>query len=751
MDKSTQNTAPAGRGWWASYVLLAVLVLAWFAPWWAGGKVLAPFDIVTDLMAPWRGQELAPQVQNHFVSDAVTQYLPYALTLDRSLAADGYAGWNPMLFGGTAQYANTMTVGFDVSRFLYRVMDFWAAWHMGRMLQFLVAGFGMLIFLRSRGCGQGVATLGAVAYMGNWQFVAWIYHHWALASFCWVPWLLWALFSAKEKSGRYGTAAAVFLALALLGATLQHAAFILLAYGCVWAGWMWEDRGNRSSLWRTTLGMGVVGLLGAGLVAYMLEPTIHSFLENSRSGHERGGIKYHYGLLQPLFNLVAIPFYAFPFVLGSVQTVDLWKLLKTSLFEPGFFGTVPVVLALVAAFSRRVPMGARLLMVVGLALPLTPLVGLLYHRVNLLWILGGCWAGAVWLSGCAPEARQRLAKVLTLILGAVATLWLVASAVLWVWRDAVEEWLRAKAIATAGEAQFGVAVDWVAERAVALPAYVSIWSVVQLLALGGAALSIWGLSQVGSPVAWRRLAAATGVAIQLSVFWWQWATWSAPDLPYEKDAVAQIFREEVGDRGRLAMTQIKLGENLFGPNTLDPVGVAITSGFDSMHPNGMRSATGEAWDFPGATHYLGRQGEPKPLAWVEVWSDGEWVLLRKPDPSLGRVIFDTGLEATLQPEEFERPTFNTMQVRVPSGVRSVEIFSNWHRGWYWRDEAAESWVAAVPGENRGVELVFVRPTTSPMEIALRFDPSAPDWVVVISSLSALMVVALALAERRKVE
>jgi hypothetical protein len=82
----------------------------------------------------------------------------------------------------------------------------------------------------------------------------------------------------------------------LLGATLQHAVFILLAYGCVWAGWMWEDRGNRNSLWRTVLRMGVFGLLGAGLVAYMLEPTIHSILENSRSGHERGGIMYHYGL-----------------------------------------------------------------------------------------------------------------------------------------------------------------------------------------------------------------------------------------------------------------------------------------------------------------------------------------------------------------------------------------------------------------------------------------------------------------------
>jgi hypothetical protein len=241
------------------------------------------------------------------------------------------------------------------------------------------------------------------------------------------------------------------------------------------------------------------------------------------------------------------------------------------------------------------------------------------------------------------------------------------------------------------------------------------------------------------------LAAGFGVAIQLSVFWWQWTTWSAPELPYEKSGVAALFREEMGSTGRLAMTQIKLGESLFGPNTLDPLGVAITSGFDSMHPNGMRSGTGEVWEFPGATHYLGRRGEPKPLAWVEVWSDGRWVLLRNPTPKVGIVTLESGLPVPLRPADFERGSMNTMEAVVSAGAVKVELFSNWHRGWKWRDDLGGRWSDTSAGLIKGVEVAFEQPTAETKTIYLQFDPSSPDWVWVISTLSAVLVLALALS------
>ena len=127
---------------------------------------------------------------------------------------------------------------------LHRWLPFWMAWHLGLAGQFLIAGCGMFVFLRHRGISAPAAWAGAIAYMGNAQFVIWIYHRWALSSFCWAPWILWAIYRGLNTK-RVTVAPAVFLALAFCGGTLQHAAFTTLAYGLTAAG-LYLSRKNQS-------------------------------------------------------------------------------------------------------------------------------------------------------------------------------------------------------------------------------------------------------------------------------------------------------------------------------------------------------------------------------------------------------------------------------------------------------------------------------------------------------------------------
>lgn len=742
---------------WPSYLLLVAVVLLWFMPWWWSGSVLAPFDIVSNLLAPWRGNALVPTAHNHFVSDAVTQYIPYALTLDHSFEADGYSGWNPMVFGGTAQYANTMTIGFDWSLMLYRVMGFWEAWHLGRMVQLLIAGFGMLVFLLSRRCDPGTATLAAVAYMGNWQFVAWIYHHWALASFCWMPWLLWALYRAREKSSRFIAMAAVFLGLALLGATLQHAAFIVITLGCVWMGWMIDGPAMisssklelcRSSEWRSRLVDSVLfvaaGLLAVGLVAYALEPTITGYLENLRAGHTREGVGYAFGWSQPLRMVLVWPLTFYPFVLGSVQTLDLTKAIVPSGVTCGFFGTVPMLLALLGLFSKRVPMAAKLLIIAGLLIPLTPLVGVLYQRVNILWILGGCWAAGVWLSTASEVSVRKVAAWCRRVLAVVLVLWTLASIALVVFQVPLDAWVVARAQAAAPSSQFAIFPEMVQMRASKLIDYLCVWNPWQLTALAGLALSLWGMARCRTESPWPGAALGVGVALQLSVFWWQWTTWSVPRDVYEQPELVRILQAEVGTTGRLAQGGGGAAEIPFPPNTLVPAGVAITGGYDSIHPDGMQSPTGKSWDFPGATHFLGSVDEDRPTGWQKVWSDGRWILLRHPAPAFGTVTLQSGGPVPLPPDAFKRGTLNTMEAVVPAGAVKLELFSNWHRGWKWRDDLQEQWRETSAGPVKGVEVVFDRPTRDTKAVYLQFDPTPPSWVLVVTGLSAMAVLALAL-------
>jgi len=332
------------------FVLLGVGAIC-FSPFFLKGHVLAPLDIVSEMYQPWAGSITMPKIHNHFVTDAVTNFIPHRLVLHESIRQDGYVGWNPFVFGGTAQHANTMLISHEITQGLHRWLDFWPAWVLGRFFQFLLAGMGMAVFLAGRGFGRGICAFGATAYMLNQQFVAWIYFNQVVATFCWMPWVLWALFQAWEKNPRWAAGAGLFLGLALLGATSNRRAFLLVALGCFWLGCLGEAKKDRGLI---TGSIFFAGMVGEGLAAFALQPSITSFLENAATGHSRGALGYEHGGWQPLWNLLGSPLTAYPFVLGSVQTLDLWKLFKLDLFSVGFFGTLPMLIACLAVFSRRV-------------------------------------------------------------------------------------------------------------------------------------------------------------------------------------------------------------------------------------------------------------------------------------------------------------------------------------------------------------------------------------------------------------
>lgn len=733
-------------GWLSSCILVAAAAFVCFAPWLVSGRVLAPFDIVTEMIAPWRGSVAVPVVKNHYVSDAVTQYIPYTVIAAKSFKEDGYIGWNPFVFGGTAQSANTMALSHDWTTHLYRIVDFWTAWHAGRLLQFLVAGFGVLVFLHSRGCGSGPATLAAVAYMLNAQFVTWIYHHWGLASFCWMPWILWALHAACEKSPGYIGAAAGFIALALLGSTLQHAAFVFIALACLWAGWFWED--GWHGFFKNTFFVLAASLLGAGLVAWMLEPSIAAYLENIRAGHLRGGFIYESGPWQPVLNALLLPFTAYPFVLGSAQTLDLGKIFRHSGMALGFFGTLPVVLAAVSLFSPRVPKPAKLLMWSGLVLPLTPLVGVFYHRINLLWILGGCWAAAAWLANADRGTIEKMRRSFLVVFFVLISAWLLAALVLTACRGFLEPLLQAKVAASASAGQFSCFPDWLESRASLFLDYICPWNPWQFAALSGALLSIWGLGRLGSTVWWKRLGASVGVAVQLLVFWFQWTTWSKPFFPYENPPLVRLLQKEVGRTGCLAATPDALEDDVLPPNVLVAADVAVVGGYDSIHPRQMKNPSGRWWDFPGTTHFLAKGNECGPAGWERIGGAEEWSLWKNPLPAAALVFDAEGNETAVGPERLARPTLNTMVFSCPSGARQVELFVNWNRGWKWRREAGGLWRQTRSGGNGGILVELPdAPATEGESLLVRFDPSPPPWVVMLSAACALIVLSSVLLPR----
>lgn len=738
----------AFRNWLLPTLFICGLGLVLILPWLVSGKVLAPFDLADQMLQP-RASDVLPAVRNHFVLDGVTHHIPYRLLSEKAFKEDGYVGWNPFQFGGTAQHANTMVLNYEWSTQLNRFLGFWAAWHIGKMLNFLTAGVGMLLFLRGQGCRGAVALMGAIGFMLNTQFVVWIFFNPGLAGFGWMPLLLWALYAARAGKAKILAPAAVFLALGILGSTVQQLAFVVIALLCVWFGWLWDASFNPSFSRKASAAFLIVGTLAAGLSAFMLEPTIAAFFENSQAGHGRGGFLYPEGALQPVLNIGAMLFTPYPFILGSAQTLDLGKALRLSFGTLGFFGTVPVIIALVSLFSARVPTAAKFLMLAGSLIPLTPLVGLLYHRMNLLWILGGCWSASVWLAAADRQTirlwARRIWWGLTLFCGA----WLVASVVLVFVRPWVEPLLQDKVMAMARASLFGMFPEWMTMRVSSLFDYLCLWNPWHLTSLAGVALSTWGLTRLSSSRWWEAMATPLGVAVQLVLFWFQWTPWTGPELPYTKHPLVAVLQEEIGGTGRLAQEDFPWGGGYFDPNMLAPAGVAATRGYDAIQPHGMKSPTGLPWDFPGSTHFLGKIGDRAPDGWIEIWSDGKWWLLRKPEQSVGSIRL-VNSEETLLREQFARPTLNTMEAEAPAGATGLTLFSNWHRGWHWREGASGVWKPVECSPIRSVQVVFDKPLETDSTIYFRFDPTPPVWVLVVTGLSVLGVAWVAIFMRMEI-
>ncbi|MEK7950849.1 hypothetical protein [Luteolibacter soli] len=643
--------SPSSKGTLLGLALCLAVVLAWFSPWWAGGLKLAPLDLQNEMMSPWRQADESGHAKNHIVSDGVDQYLVYRMVAAANYAREGELAWSSLTYGGTEQYANTMALYFDWTMQLHRWFDFWTAWHLGLLGQVLLAACGMFLFLRGRGANVVWSVCGAVAYAANSQFVTWIYHRWALGAFCWVPWILWAIDARRRGMKGAWSLVPLFIGLAFLGGTLQHAALVALVVAAAWAAEAVTAKRDWGKQSRLLGNYAAWGLLGTGLAAMMLLPCADAFAISSRlgmhtgmHGHAEMGV-YPQGWLQPFFNLAAYPFQVFPSLLGRCNSVDVLKLFKSELFYIAYFGSLPVIVAFLAPFRRDLPPLARILVIIGLVLPLTPLVRLLYQRLFLLFIVGGILAFVHLMQTATRETRLRLFRWTAWTGGIAIGAWFLLSVGLTVTHDRWAGPLQAKITAMGYDSSFGHFRSWIESRADHFIGDLFIWSPQQALPLLFAILAIAGLRATASLTPrWRQAGSvmvAVAVFAEVTLFATRWIVWSDekryPLFPETPES--QVLHKEVGSQGRVASIihpTAHMAITPFVPNTLSAYGIATIHGYDSILPNGMslvadRTKDPEILGRYGVTHLITFPDNPDvPAAWQPVWKSPSMQLFKNP-------------------------------------------------------------------------------------------------------------------------
>jgi hypothetical protein len=753
---------------------LLALITALFFPAIFDGKLLAPLDITTRLLPPWSADSSGLKPHNHFPSDAVTQYLPYRIFAEKSFREDGYIGWNPYEMGGYSLAANTMALPGSWPMQLHRFLPFKDAWNIGIISEFIIAGLGMLAFLRARKLPWLPCLIGAVAFMLNAQFIIWIYHRWALGSFCWLPWVLWAFSNgfAQKSIHRRTLLLPAFLALALLGGSLQHLVFVILACGCIAAGSFDFRRPLSNS--PSIIGWAFAIILALGISAFSLVPQISGYLSNIAIGHTRGGIGYENGISQIISHMALIPARIWPWLAGDPQSIDGWKLLKSDFMSLNYIGTIPMLLGFISLFLKDIPKAAKWLIAVGLLTPLTPLVGPLYHRVELLFILGAAWATAELLKKLPTLSSSiRWPRWLIVVVAAIGALLLVGACLPSCIRTPLEKQIVSKAIAKSADSQSGDDPKWIESRALEWTDRFSIlhprtaW-VYGLLVLGSTGLVLSSYSPLKNqkkhpllplPHSAGHCLILAATALELSTLFLTWTTFSSPDDLAPKNAAIEAVRSLAGPHRVLhAAPDASFTATFAAPNLLASHTIPSIDGYESIQYRSTLTATSgfpdaERLTLAGvglAIHPAGST-QPGTETWPIVETLGNFSLRQNPAvpspiiagssspaPATLSAIFSALDSCTpIQPLVH---TANRWTFEVPLGTSWIRIAQNWHPGWQWKvpgqtwrpfqnGSDAACWIDTLPAGTQRIEAQFF---------------SRPQWLTFTSLGSALALLALAL-------
>lgn len=258
---------------------LAVVLGVFFHETLFGDRVLTQADHMLSY-PPWA--EVAPEgwrSGNPLLEDQAIAMVPWLAWAADELRSSGELPlWNPYNFGGQPIHAansGAFLYPLNLAYFAFPSLRFYA-W--SAFLRLLVAGLGMVLFLRSLGVSRAASLPGAMGFMLSGFLVAWLNHpHVNVAAL--MPLLLWSVERiARRPRWREAGLAGILFGAQLLGGHVQTSLQMTLVLGAWCLFRTWVSLGGTqlgTAAWRVL----VVGALLGGLLS---APQTVPFLEYAR-------------------------------------------------------------------------------------------------------------------------------------------------------------------------------------------------------------------------------------------------------------------------------------------------------------------------------------------------------------------------------------------------------------------------------------------------------------------------------------
>ncbi|KKQ83492.1 MAG: putative membrane protein [Candidatus Woesebacteria bacterium GW2011_GWA1_38_8] len=333
---------------WPQLIIVA-LWLIFSSPYFLKGLVPFPSDYLVTFFPPWSAEYGMP-VKNNAMPDVITQIFPWKKLTIETWKSGAIPLWNPYSFSGTPHAGNYQSAVFSPINLLFFVLPFIDAWSILILLQPLLAGLLMYLFVRSLDRSKEASLLASTAFMFCGFMVVWMAYGTLGYAALFLPLIFWGI------NKRSGLAISLGIALSLLSGHFQVSVYVVIA-------------SLAYILWRRKWPLMLFLVIGILIAAPQILLGFKSFLLSTRGETIVKGeiIPWQY-----LLTFIAPDFF------GNPVTRNDW--FGHYAEWAGFIGVIPLMLAL---FSIRKKLAEGWFFVILAAVTLlfalpTPLNNLLY-------------------------------------------------------------------------------------------------------------------------------------------------------------------------------------------------------------------------------------------------------------------------------------------------------------------------------------------------------------------------------------
>lgn len=323
------------RFWPAIFIVIIWIIFSW--PFLVRGLIPFPSDHLVTSFPPWQYYYGLP-VKNNAMPDVVTQMYPWKHLVISLWKSGQIPLWNPYNFSGNPFLANFQSAVFHPLNFLFFILPEIHAWSLMILFQPLLAGIFTYLFCRQLFLSRSASLLSAVSFMFAGFITVWMAYGTLSYALLWLPLILYAVQRSFNKRSVFPLIlVSLALAASFFSGHFQTSLYVALAT-LAFAIFKLVSTRQTKTFFLVTLFL----LFGLLLSSIQLFPTfeLHQFSVRSQSFAVSEVIPWRY-----LITIIAPDFY------GNPVTRNDW--FGHYAEWSGFFGTIPLFLALFALINKK--------------------------------------------------------------------------------------------------------------------------------------------------------------------------------------------------------------------------------------------------------------------------------------------------------------------------------------------------------------------------------------------------------------